>query len=93
MSVGLPHNVCTFAPTMSVRVCRVMVSSTANMHAFATNAIAYLRHYNFDGLDLNWEYPAARGSPPGDKQRFTELLQVTVVRLLTYFILGVCGCA
>ena len=62
-----------------VCVCRVLVSSTANIHVFAYNAVEYLHRYNFDGLDVDWEFPADRGSPAGDKQRFTDLLKVTIV--------------
>ncbi|KAK7110968.1 hypothetical protein V1264_014757 [Littorina saxatilis] len=54
----------------------VTVSSITNMHAFAMNAIEYLHRYNFDGLDVDWEFPGQRGSPPGDKHNFTQLLQI-----------------
>ena len=53
-----------------------LVSSTDNMHQFANKTVQFLRNYGFDGLDIDWEYPAARGSPPADKGRFTDLLQV-----------------
>ncbi|XP_071132083.1 probable chitinase 10 isoform X1 [Mytilus edulis] len=53
-----------------------LVDNTQDMETFAANAIAYLRHINFDGLDLDWEYPANRGSPPEDKQRFTQLCKI-----------------
>ncbi|CAF1164250.1 unnamed protein product [Rotaria sordida] len=52
-----------------------MVATEQSQQQFVENSYNLLKKYGFDGLDLDWEYPADRGSPPEDRGRFTQLVK------------------
>ena len=48
-----------------------MAYTSAGRSSFAASCVDFLRTYNYDGIDIDWEYPgverAPSGSPPGDQ--------------------------
>ena len=56
-----------------------VAATAATREVFANSAVDFLRKYNFDGVDLDWEYPVSGGldgnsKRPEDKQNYTLLL-------------------
>lgn len=52
-----------------------MASDPEARARFVASVVDFLGRYNFDGLDLDWEYPGARGGYSYDKQNFVKLLR------------------
>lgn len=54
-----------------------MSASASNRKAFINGAIQFMQTYGFDGLDLDWEYPAAddRGGIEADTANYVTLVQ------------------
>lgn len=57
-----------------------VAASAATRETFADSAVNFLRKYQFDGVDLDWEYPVGGGLSgnsyrPDDKHNYTLLLQ------------------
>nr|XP_023030252.1 probable chitinase 2 [Leptinotarsa decemlineata] len=42
---------------------------------FVANSLDFIRKYNFDGLDLDWEFPGKRGGAKEDKGNFLLLVK------------------
>ncbi|KNC84198.1 hypothetical protein SARC_03587 [Sphaeroforma arctica JP610] len=53
-----------------------MTNNTASRAVFIQSAVDFLERYNFDGIDLDWEYPGApdRGGNEGDYANYVALI-------------------
>ncbi|KAI4234841.1 MAG: hypothetical protein L6R40_006630 [Gallowayella cf. fulva] len=54
-----------------------MASSAGNRAKFISSLMAFMRNHGFDGVDLDWEYPAAddRGGKQGDTANYVLLVK------------------
>ncbi|XP_049845623.1 probable chitinase 2 [Schistocerca gregaria] len=52
-----------------------MASTPTTRQQFIRSVVNFLRKYNFDGLDLDWEYPTQRGGVPSDRENFVALVR------------------
>ena len=57
----------------------IMAQDPDHRASFIHSSVSYLKKYEFDGLDIDWEYPGSDGSDyggrPEDKQNFVLLIQ------------------
>ena len=50
--------------------------SPSNRQVFISNVVEFCRQHDFDGFDIDWEYPNGNGGRWEDKQNFPVLIQV-----------------
>lgn len=59
-----------------------MASNEASRNTFVDSVVHFLEKHNFDGLDLDWEYPSTRGGDmANDKNSFSQLVGQLRARL------------
>lgn len=65
-----------------------MASSALTRSVFINSLMAWLRQHNFDGVDMDWEFPAyaLRGGIPADYTNFALLIKVYITFLIKVYI-------
>jgi chitinase len=58
-----------------------MAATQVGRDFFADSVVTFVKKYNFDGLDVDWEYPTQRGGAPEDKENFSLLLETLANKL------------
>ncbi|XP_066964001.1 chitinase-3-like protein 1 [Macrobrachium rosenbergii] len=51
-----------------------MAADPAKRQTFISSTLTLLKKHNFDGLDMDWEYPTQRGGSPDDYVNYVTLL-------------------
>jgi len=70
-----------------------MAADPAKRASFISSTMDLLLEEGFDGLDMDWEYPGARGGVPVDKENFDLLLDELRVALDEYGLMMSCALA
>lgn len=53
-----------------------MASTEEGRRTFLNNILMFLAIHEFDGLELDWEYPTRRGGIPEDRENFISLIKL-----------------
>lgn len=63
-----------------------MVSETSRRRRFVDSVLQWMDKYQFDGFDLDWEYPGAsdRQGKYSDKENFLRLVKVSKLVFLEF---------
>jgi len=66
-----------------------MAATQVGRDFFADSVVTFVKKYNFDGLDVDWEYPTQRGGTPEDRvnKQCSEMWEVscyTTIKFETY---------
>jgi len=63
-----------------IKILSTMTATQSSRSTFIRNAISFLRQYNFQGIDLDFEYPLQ-----SERQLFTAFLQVNKPQRVVWF--------